>query len=383
MSPARHRWSTAALATALAAPLLFAGCGSSYSTSGSGGGDGGGGGGGGTPPPSGPVAIDVSSAPAVSYNAANGRTTVVVQFVARGRNGVPLSADDVTVEMQVDGQAIDNESVLQESSQELTASLHYGLVLDASGSMLQHTPPAFGPMKTAARASLDAGTALWKNRAGSFTWDLCWFNDYLFARQGDWFPADVESIPDPPLNAATKLYAAVDFMAREMAQTTEASGPRDHKVMVILSDGADNLSNFDNSQILSTSGLTPSGARYDWFGYKATTLDNAIASVQAVPNLTVHVLAMGSKFNAEDLDRLKQLAQAGKGQFVENPSSSGIAQLFDRVTAEFSTLRTVGAAIPQQSGDHLFKLVVKGKTFSGQNSYQFNYQAGPGAKVLP
>jgi Mg-chelatase subunit ChlD len=318
----------------------------------------------------------------VSYNAANGRTTVVVQFVARGRDGAPYSADDVTVEMLVDDQAIDNESVLQTTSQELSASLHYGLVLDASYSMLLHNPPAFEPMKTAARRSLEAGTALWTNRAGAFTWDLCWFNDFLFHRQGEWLPTDVEFIPAPPPNAATKLYAAVDFMARQMAETTEASGPRDQKVMVVLSDGADNLSNFDNSSVLPISGSTVSGAAFDRFGYQATTLDDAIASVRAVPNLTVHVLAMGSEFNAEDLKLLKKLAQAGNGQFLENPSSSGIDQLFDRVTQEFSTLQTVGAAIPQPSGEHRFKLVVKGTTFKGQTSYQFRYRAGPDGKVL-
>jgi Mg-chelatase subunit ChlD len=373
MLKSRSRCLAAALPALLSLPLLAAGCGGSdYSTpsrraSG----------------PSGPLTLTVSSDPAVTYDAARGRTTAVLQFAARGSDGVPLSSEDVAVEMQVDGQAIDNESILQASSVALASSLHYGLVLDASGSMVQHTPPAFGPMKTAARTSVEAGAGLWQNRSGSFTWDVCWFNDYLFYRQGDWRPEDLESLPDPEQNAATKLYAAVDFMARKMGEAGVAEGPRDHRVMVVLSDGADNLSGFDNAAVAPASGTTVSGARFDRFGYKATTRDDALASVRAVPNLTVHVLAMGSQFKPEDVDGLKQLAQAGGGQFLENPSSSGIAQLFERVTKEFTTLQTIGAAMPQQSGDHVFKLVVKGRTFSGQASHEFRYRAGPDAQILP
>jgi hypothetical protein len=172
-------------------------------------------------------------------------------------------------------------------------------------------------------------------------------------------------------------------MARKMGEAGVAEGPRDHRVMVVLSDGADNLSGFDNAAVAPTSGTTLSGARFDRFGYKGTTADDALVSVGAVPNLTVHVLAMGSQFKPEDVDGLKQLAKAGGGVFLQNPSSSGIAQLFERVTKEFSTLQTIGAAMPQQAGDHVFKLVVKGKTFSGQASHEFRYRAGPDAQVLP
>jgi hypothetical protein len=216
---------------------------------------------------------------------------------------------------------------------------------------------------------------------------LCWFNDTLFHRTGEWEPADVLSIPDPTLDAATKLYAAVEFMAREMLaarQAGTAGGPRDHHVMVVLSDGADNLSGFDNADITQTSnGATTTGARYRRFGWQATTLDDALGAIAAHTNLTVHVLAMGSNFQQEDLANLQRLADAGGGQLLENPDSSQVDALFQRVTKEFSTLQTLGASIPQQSGDHTFTLVIRGKNSSSQASQTFRYRAGPDAQLLP
>ncbi len=334
----------------------------------------------------GTITLELSGTPTVGYDPIAGRTTVVVQFVARGRDGVPLSPSDVAVEMLVDDRALDNESLLQASAEELTASLHYGLVLDASGSMRQHIPEAFTPMKTAARKSVDEGVTLWLNRPGAFSWDASWFNDYLFHRQDSWQPADLESIPAPEFNAATKLYAAVQFMAQEMRTAYlagTAAGTRDQHVMVVFSDGADNLSNFDNSAIPTTTFTTPTNKAYQRFGWGPTTLDDAVTAVQAHPNLTVHVLAMGAQLNPGDYDKLKQLSGAGNGQFLANTASGGTAQLFERVTKEFTTLQTRGASIPQQSGEHTFRLVVKGIASTAQAAQEFRYQAGPGGQVLP
>jgi hypothetical protein len=338
--------------------------------------------------------VELAGEPSVTYDPARGRTTVVVQFIARGADGVPLAPSDLAVEMLVDGEPVDNESVLQESSQELAASVLYALVLDASGSMLRHTPPAFGPMKEAARKSVQDGRDLWQDRPGTFAWDVCWFNDVLFHRQGTWNPADLSAIPDPLLEAATKLYAAVQFMAREMADAHEAgtaAGARDQHILVILSDGADNLSGFDNSmsavepsaRVPPSTETTSTNAAYERFGWPTTTLDGALDAIRAHPRLTVHVLALGSEFRPGDLDNLGKIAQAGGGQLLVNPSSDASAQLFDRVTREFSTLQTRGAAIPQQSGDYDFTLRVEGVTFTGQGTQTFRYRAGPGAQLLP
>jgi len=333
------------------------------------------------------IDVELTGEPTVTYDAQRGRTVVVAQLTARRSDGVPLSPAEVDVTMEVDGAAVDNESILQESSQVLSSSLHYHLVLDASGSMLQHDPPAFAPMKEAAQGSVQEGIDLWADRLGTFSWDVTWFNDVLFHRQGEWQPSDILSIEDPPLDAGTKLYAAVESATEAMTaayQAGTAAGPRDRHVMVVLSDGADNLSGFDNAQQAPpTVGSTPTGARYERFGWTATTLGDAVAAITAHPNLTVHVLAMGSSFSAADLDNLRALSAAGNGQLLENPSSGEIDALFTRVTKEFTTIQTQGAAIPQQSGDHDFTLVVNGTTFRGEGRTSFSYRAGPDAQVLP
>ena len=331
----------------------------------------------------GEITVELSGDPSVSYSA--GRTTVVVQFVARGSDGVPLSASDVAVEMRVDDQPVDNESILQESSQELGSSLLYALVLDASGSMIQHTPPAFAPMKQAARDSVQQGLNLWENRPGTFAWDLCWFNDFLFHRLEPWTPAIIQEIPEPPTSAATKLYSAVEFMAEELHDAYAAgvaAGPRDNHVMVVFSDGADNYSFYDNRTDPKPPEQPLTGALYETLGWKPTNLADAIAAIQAHPKLTVHVLAMGSILKSEDLTNLKTLATAGKGQFLRNPSSEGTKELFERVTKEFSTLQTRGASIPQDPREYDFTVVVRSKTSPSTGSYTFRYRAGPAAQVL-
>jgi hypothetical protein len=332
------------------------------------------------------IDVQLTGEPSVTYDAQRGRTVVVAQLTARRSDGVPLSPAEVDVTMEVDGNPIDNESILQGSAEVLSSSLHYHLVLDASGSMLQHNPPAFAPMKAAAQESVQEGLDLWADRPGTFSWDLSWFNDVLFHRQGEWQPSDIASLDEPPADAATKLYAAVESAAEEMAaayQAGTAAGPRDHHVMVVLSDGADNYSDFDNAQQEpATVGSTLTGAAYERFGWPTTTLDDALAAIAAHPNLTVHVLAMGSKFAGNDLDSLRTLATGG-GQLLKNPSSAEIAALFARVTKEFTTIQTQGAAIPQQGGDHEFTLLVSGAKFRGDGRTSFSYRAGPDAQVLP
>ncbi|MFU8856811.1 MAG: hypothetical protein ACNA8S_07355 [Deferrisomatales bacterium] len=342
--------------------------------------------GGGTPPPASGetgLTVELAGEPGVAYVAP--RTTVVVQFIVRRPDGTPVDPSEVAVEMLVDGVSIDNESVLEESSQELAASVLYGLVLDASGSMLQHSPPAFEPMKEAARKSVQDGLDLWQGREGTFSWDVCWFNDFLFHRQGPWSPADILSIPPPPLDAATKLYAATQFMAGRMAEAHgegTASGPRDHHVLVILSDGADNLSWFgDAATAPPETRTTSTNAAYTRFGWEATELADVLESIRAHPRLTVHVLAMGSEFRGDDLDKLRDIAQAGQGRFLENPSSEATGQLFERVTREFSTLQTRGASIPQLPDDYTFTLRVQGTAGVGEQT--FRYRAGPEAQLLP
>jgi hypothetical protein len=125
------------------------------------------------------VKISMTSAPTVTFHQSTGKTTTIVQFIARDSAGNPLDADDVTVELLLDNKAVDNESLLQADSEELDSSIHLGLVLDASYSMLLHNPPAFDPMLTAARNAVIEGLALYAGRPGDFTWDVEWFNETI------------------------------------------------------------------------------------------------------------------------------------------------------------------------------------------------------------
>jgi len=332
------------------------------------------------------LSLELASDPEVTYDASRGRTQVVVQFIARDAAGVPLDAEDVNVTLEVDARPVDNESLLEDSSEELAASLFYSLVLDASGSMLQHTPSAFGPMLAAARASVEAGLALWEPRPGVFEWDVCWFNEQMFRREGDWRPQDLEAIPVPPLDAGTKAYAAVEYMAQELTgayQEGRIAGLRDHHVMVVLSDGADNQSWFDNASLPTERLATATGAGYRKFGAPAADLGSTVAAIQAHPRLTVHVLAMGSKFYEEDFEALQTLADAGSGQLLRNPDSAQIGDLFQRVTKEFTTLQTRGAAIPQPPGEYVFRVAAQSAVGGAADALEFRYRAGPDAAYLP
>lgn len=331
------------------------------------------------------VAIEPSSDAAITYNQATGKTTAIVQFIARDGAGNPFDPADLAVQLLVDGSPVDNESLLQEDSIELSSSIHLGLVLDASYSMLQHSPSAFAPMRTAAREAIVDGLALFDGRPGTFTWSVSWFAETLAfpsAAGRAWLPDDLLTIPEPGPGTATKLYAAVQRQAERMlvSHETVANGPRDHHVMIVLSDGADNYSWFDNSTFTSA-GATASGAPFELNGWRTTGVDSAIASVSAHPNLTVHVLGLGS--DVQD-DQLQRLVTAGGGRYVKNPSSSQVGALFDAVTREFATIQNQGATMPLAPGDYEFTLRVLVGGGLGGDEYTFRFHAGDaGAGVLP
>jgi hypothetical protein len=82
------------------------------------------------------------------------------------------------------------------------------------------------------------------------------------------------------------------------------------------------------------------------------------------------------------LSDLRAIASAGGGQFLQNPSSTGVAALFDRVTKEFSTLQMRRLSVPQNDGDHSFLLVVRPRSGLGEASTEFRYRSGPSAQLL-
>ena len=214
---------------------------------------------------------------------------------------------------------------------------------------------------------------------------MSWFNETISAPSPEgrtWQPDDLLTIPEPGAGTATKLFAAVDRQAGKMldAYATIANGPHDHHVMIVLSDGADNYSWFDNSTFAS-SGVTTSGAPYDVSGWAAATLDSAVAAIEAHPNLTVHALGLGS---AVQDAQLQALVTAGGGRYLKNPSSAELEDLFDSVTHEFATIQDHGATIPLPPGDYRFTLRVLTADRQARDEYSFLFHAGdPDAGVLP
>lgn len=333
--------------------------------------------GGGTAPITG-LQLDLAAEPALTWNPANGKTTLVTQFAVRDNTGAPLQESDFNVAMLVDDAPLDNESLLAQSAQDLAVNIHFSMVLDASFSMTQHTPPAFEPMKEAARASYQSVLDTWAQRPGDAKFSLIWFSEVL--NQGtfntntnrDWRPDDLLAIPTPTAGTATKLLASVRTMAQYMNSQYQSgvfNGPRDQYVMLVFSDGKDNYSWFDNSSVDGTFSTT-SGATYRQFGATAATLDDVKAVIQAHPRLTVHVIGLGS---AIDRAELQAIAAAGGGVFLENPSSKTISDLFDRVMREFLTIQTRGAEIPLPPADYKFTLRVSNKAgnLAAQKSYTF------------
>jgi hypothetical protein len=334
------------------------------------------------------VKLEVTAEPQVTWLTSNGKTQVILQFSVRDGDDVPLTADQIDVQLMIDGQPIDVESLLNQSSNELEVNLYFAMVLDASYSMTQHNPPAFEPMKTAARDSYQEILDLWSTRPGNVKFSLIWFEELMNQSQynaniaRDWEPNDILSIPEPIAGTATKLYSAVNTMADYLQSEYDSgvfNGARDQYVMLVFSDGADNYSYWDNSAI-SSSHSTMSGASYHQYGTPATTLETAKAAVAAHPRLTTHVIGLGSSINQ---DELGQIALAGNGTFQANPSSENVAELFQRVLKEFTNIQTRGAEIPLPPGDYDFTLTVTNKNNNKKASHAFQMHAGdPQAGVI-
>ena len=330
--------------------------------------------------------LEVTQQPQVTWLSTNGKTQVILQFSVRDNSGLPLTEDQVDVQLKLDGNPIDVESLLNQSSTELEVNLYFGMVLDASFSMTQHNPPAFEPMKTAARNSYQQVLDLWRTRPGAVKFSLIWFDEVMNQNMDnvnhDWNPDDILTIPEPVAGTATKLHSAVKVMADYLQSEHDSgiyNGARDQYVMLVFSDGADNYSYWDNSNINATLSTT-SGASYQQHGTVATTLEAAKSAISAHPRLTTHVIGLGSAINASELS---QIAQAGNGIFQKNPSSQNLGDLFQRVLQEFTTIQTRGAEIPLTPGDYEFTLTARNKAGGNPVSYKFRMHAGdPQAGVI-
>ncbi|MCP3139251.1 vWA domain-containing protein [Pyxidicoccus xibeiensis] len=320
------------------------------------------------------MSIELVSPPSALYRPGDGTTEIAVQFLVReadvsqaASEAIPLEPNEYIIDLALDNKPVDNEFIPDQSSEKLASSLHIGLVLDASFSMLQHgnfkDNDAFTPMKSAATKLIENGVSLWRNRPGSFSFQASWFNNAVYIQEGAWRPNDINSIAKPEQGNFTRLLGAVGVMADRLKQARDtgvASDIRDRHMMIVFSDGADNYSYFDNSSI-DQHGETSSGADFRKIGTTPVTMENVLQKLGNHPSLSVHVLGFGEAINSAEL---KQLAATGGGRFFANPSAADLDSLFERVSKEFATVQTRGAVIPLPPGDYTFTLKVTSPTAS-------------------
>ena len=336
------------------------------------------------------IQLVVPVQPTVVWKDTNKTTQMILQFSVKDGEGRPISADKFDVQMNINNQSVDVESLINQSSVDLEVNLYFGMVLDASNSMTLHNPPAFEPMKVAARDSYQEVLDLWSGRPGDVKFSAIWFDSlinqavYSPANTSDWRPIDILSIPKPVEGSFTKLYAAVDQMAVHMKSEFDngvMNGPRDQYVMLVFSDGADNYSWVDNSDLSSQVLTTDVGASYEQFGVMPVSLASAKQRIESHPRLTTHVIGLGSAIKA---DELLQLATAGHGVFLSNPSSENVAALFQQVMKEFTTLQTQGLEVPLQPAldEYKISLVVTNSDTGDTDYYDFYVRVGDESAVL-
>lgn len=325
------------------------------------------------------VKLEVLDAPQVEFDPSIGTTTVVVQFVARTGDGTPLEQQDIEVDLRLDGAAVDSEGILQEDSEQLRSNMYLSLVLDASFSMLEQKPPAFDPMLAAARKTVAAGRALYADRPGEFDWKLFWFSDRIFtplenASESAWLDADIERIPRPNPGTFTKLYAATQVaVERSRAFAAEVGDdPRDHHVIVVLSDGADNYSWFANTEIFGT-GSAGTNRSYEYFGYPTTRKGDVLDTIRSHPSLKLNVIGLGSA--VEDA-ALQELASVGNGNYFKNPNPRQIDEVFRRVSLELTSIQTRGVTLPLPAGDYRLDVVVRQRTTGASAQHSFVFHGG-------
>jgi len=326
------------------------------------------------------ITIALTSEPNISWDASSGKTTVVMHYIVRGDNDIPLSSEEFDLQLLINEKQVDIESVLNASSQALTTNLYFSMVLDASYSMLLHKPPAFRAMLEAARDSYQQVLDIWSARSGDVAFSLFWFNNFLnrnvISQENprSWSPSDILSIPEPSSGDFTKLYGAVHDAAALMKTDHDNgffNGARDHHVMMVFSDGEDNYSYFDNAAGRNEQRKrTDSNAEYIHYGKQPVTIDDVMDSIKQHPALMVHVIGLGNKIAEQELN---MIAETGRGVYLKNPDVTRVKELFSRITREFTTLQTQGALIPLAPGEYKFTVLATNKkgTKSGRADFTF------------
>jgi hypothetical protein len=340
--------------------------------------------------------VELSGEPSVAFNNAIGTTTLVVDYLVRDNDGNLLEESDLDVRMYIDGEQLGvggrfGESVLDRDSEELDLNVLVQLVLDASYSLQQFNPPQFSPMLRGAEELVATGIDIWSDRGGTFDWSIVWF-DELIARPDAALMSEfrIRDIPEPEPGNFTKLYSAVSNaieLSTDLAGRGVAEGPRDRHVMVVFTDGLDNLSSFNNPEVRDV-GKLRNGDPYPRVGWRATDLDAVLREIAAHPlyprNLTVHTIALGTDCAAGgtgevcfDAAALGDIAQVGFGQLLASPRN--VESLFELIQREFTTLQSSGAVVALGPGEYEFRVVAEERRGGATGEVAFRFRVSPGS----
>lgn len=301
----------------------------------------------------------------------DGSTRVLLQYIVRDPDGRPITVSAAGSESQallktevlVDGNLLSSESRIERDAELLNSDLALSLVLDASYSMLvEHTPPAFTPMKNAATTVLSNAKDAWMANDSQFYWELSWFDRNIYTPDEDrgrpWTTEDIANIPEPESGGATVLFKAVSSMMKthqSLYNNGLAAGERDQHIMLIFSDGEDNNSDFDTSNQEPELGGEADALAWVEKGYKDTALSqlqNQLAS-SGVPNLRLLVIGFGDK---ADEQTLQSLAELGNGRYFFGDNANTLDQIFAEVQKEFATLQTIEIETPLPQKAYTFAL---------------------------
>ncbi|TPV95195.1 MAG: VWA domain-containing protein [Myxococcales bacterium FL481] len=331
--------------------------------------------------------FDWSAPPAVAWDAEQGSTRITAQFVPRDPSCSPLLDEQFVTRAHVNG-IEDPEHGGAATGETIPVDLHLVLVLDASYSMVVRN--AWEQMLAAATTTLQHAATIWEQRPGTLSFDVVWFNSFVFHSQGQWAVSDLNSLPPPSqdANAFTKLYSAV-VVAKSLSEAAHAAGtatgPQDHHQIIVFTDGDDNHSYFPNGS--GNAGTTATGAAYVEValdtGVDIATTTDAVSQHSA--NLTTHVIALSGQIQQHDA--LESIAAAGSGRYLAQPREDALGELFSEVVQEFVSLQTVVVTTPLGSGQHEFELRYQGlgaPAWSGPGYFSrcVRFEAGPGAALL-
>jgi hypothetical protein len=330
-----------------------------------------------------PPTLEVQGDPVAVFDAATGKTTVSLDFLARAADGKPLDTSTLEVTRYVDDRLADVESTADVKDTRLSTNLTIGMVLDVSYSLMTWSPPAFAPMKQAAVDSAKAIRAQFAQwNSGSLTVATRWFQDQYVcepAATGVQTDGALLAIPSPQPGDATKLYAATAGMIDRLAQAYAGSAgtARDHFALVVFTDGYDNYSWHDDSA-LAAKQVPVTGGTFDCRGAPASSLDQVLEKLAAFPQLKVYVIGLGNQVNTAELQRV---VSAGGGRLVHSANSGDVAALFTDVTREFTTVRRDGVKMPLPPGRYEYAEEVA-TAAGGKARIRFSFTAGdPSAAV--